>query len=287
MTRKSMIKAGYLYLTIEGHEYRTYVEESGEGIPVLLVHTAGTDGRQYRHLLEDADLTSRFRFIAPDLPYHGKSLPPTSKEWWKEEYTLTLDFLFEFMDALQSAFDLDRPVYMGCSMGGHLAIDLAIGQPEKYRAVIGLEAGLNTTSSAPKELRDLFKRPTLSNETKSAVMYTFMAPNSPEALKRETSFIYGQGSHRVFSGDLEYYGGEHNVAETARTIDTNQVAVYLLGGEYDWSGTPTIVEALHKEIDGSHYTLMKNLGHFPMAENPELFKEYLLPVLDDIAARLY
>jgi len=28
---------------------------------------------------------------------------------------------------------------------------------------------------------------------------------------------------------------------------------------------------------------MKKLGHFPMSENPELFRGYLLPVLADIA----
>ena len=28
---------------------------------------------------------------------------------------------------------------------------------------------------------------------------------------------------------------------------------------------------------------MKGLGHFPMCENPEQFKEYLLPVLDEIS----
>jgi pimeloyl-ACP methyl ester carboxylesterase len=28
---------------------------------------------------------------------------------------------------------------------------------------------------------------------------------------------------------------------------------------------------------------MPNLGHFPMSENPELFLEYITPVLDEIA----
>ncbi len=35
---------------------------------------------------------------------------------------------------------------------------------------------------------------------------------------------------------------------------------------------------------GSTYQEMKGLGHFPMAENPEPFIDYLLPVLDRIAA---
>ena len=42
----------YLYLTVDGIEYRVYYEESGEGIPLLLQHKAGCDGRQYRHVLK-------------------------------------------------------------------------------------------------------------------------------------------------------------------------------------------------------------------------------------------
>jgi hypothetical protein len=36
-------------------------------------------------------------------------------------------------------------------------------------------------------------------------------------------------------------------------------------------------------VPGSHVTIMKGLGHFPMSENPESFLNYLLPVLDRIA----
>lgn len=30
--------------------------------------------------------------------------------------------------------------------------------------------------------------------------------------------------------------------------------------------------------------MMEEVGHFPMSENPERFKAYLMPVLDEIAA---
>lgn len=36
----------YVHLTIDDVEYRVYYEESGSGIPLLLQHTAGCDGRQ-------------------------------------------------------------------------------------------------------------------------------------------------------------------------------------------------------------------------------------------------
>src|SRR5438270_12598555 len=86
LPRFDAVTGRYVYLTIDGLEYRVYFEEAGEGIPLLLQHTAGADGRQWRHLLNDPQLARGYRMIAYDLPYHGKSLPPTEKEWWREEY---------------------------------------------------------------------------------------------------------------------------------------------------------------------------------------------------------
>ena len=57
------------------------------GRPVLLLHTAGADTRQWRFVLNDAALTEQHRFIAFDLPWHGKSLPPVGFE--TAEYLLT------------------------------------------------------------------------------------------------------------------------------------------------------------------------------------------------------
>ena len=43
----------YLRLDIAGKPHRLYVEEAGEGIPLVCLHTAGADSRQYRGLLND------------------------------------------------------------------------------------------------------------------------------------------------------------------------------------------------------------------------------------------
>ncbi len=58
--------------------HRIYFEENGQGIPLVCLHTAGSDGRQWRHLLADAEFSKAFRIIAFDLPWHGKSNPPAS-----------------------------------------------------------------------------------------------------------------------------------------------------------------------------------------------------------------
>lgn len=75
MTNIEPTTGKYIRLTVQGVEYRVYFEESGQGIPLVCQHTAGSDCRQWRHLLNDAEVTSMYRVIAFDLPYHGKSLP--------------------------------------------------------------------------------------------------------------------------------------------------------------------------------------------------------------------
>ncbi|MDE0192262.1 MAG: alpha/beta hydrolase [Gammaproteobacteria bacterium] len=269
----------YVYLTLDGVEHRVYFEESGTGdVGLLLQHTAGADGRQWRHLLEDAGLQEHFRMVAYDLPYHGKSVPPLGRSWWTEEYRLTRDFLMAVPVALAQALGLERPVYMGSSIGGHLAIDLALRHPREFRAVVGLEASAYT----PGGFVDEFNHPRIGNDFKAHLMYGMMAPTSPEAMRRETAWVYSQGAPAVFKGDLYYYSVDHDVRNTAATIDTDVCSVDILNGEYDWSGTPEAGEELAAMIPGARYKTMKGLGHFPMSEDPKRFLAEIRPVLERI-----
>jgi pimeloyl-ACP methyl ester carboxylesterase len=283
MPRFDAATGRYVYLTIDGVEYRVYFERNGArhggGIPLLLQHTAGADGRQWRHVLEDARVTQKFSVIAYDLPYHGKSLPPEGKAWWTEEYRLTKDFLMKVPVTLAQELGLERPAFMGSSIGGHLAIDLALHYPGMFRAVIGLEAAAAT----PGGYQDMWHHPRISNDFKANVMYGLMSPASPENLRHETSWVYSQGAPPTFKGDLYYYSVDHDLTKTAEQVDTSKTAVYILCGEYDWSATPAMARALADRIKGSRYRDKPNLGHFPMSENPELFLEYITPVLDEIA----
>ncbi|MHA1528881.1 MAG: alpha/beta fold hydrolase, partial [Alphaproteobacteria bacterium] len=65
-----------MHIDIGGRPHRLYWEEAGSGIPLLCLHTAGADGRQFRELLNDPAITDRFRVVVFDMPWHGKSSPP-------------------------------------------------------------------------------------------------------------------------------------------------------------------------------------------------------------------
>ncbi len=272
----------YVHLDLGGVDHRVYFEEAGTGIPLLLQHTAGSHGIQFRHLFEMADITDRFRLIAYDLPFHGKSAPPTSTAWWTQEYRLTAQFAMSVPIALSEALGLDRPAFMGCSVGGQLALDLACSHPDEFRAVIALEPALKLQG----QLDDLvgFWHPAVGNETKARMMHGLTSPDSPEALRRETIWAYASGWPPSFLGDLYYYLVDHDLRDAASSIDTSRCQVHLLSGEYDWSGTAELGLEAHQAITGSTFAEMEGLGHFPMSEDPQRLRDHLLPVLKAVAA---
>lgn len=287
MARHDPITGRYVYLTVEGIEYRVYYEEAGQGIPLIVGHTAGSDGRQYRSLLCDNEATKDFRVIAFDLPYHGKSLPPHGVRWWETEYNMTKARMMAFPNALSEALGLDRPVYMGSSMGGHLAVDLASNFAERYRATIAVEGALRSAAEyvdvGMAGIRKEFDNPNVNRTSIGAAMMLNISPYSPEENVREIQWEYSCGGPGIFAGDLYYYYYDHNVShEEAREIDTSKCMLYLLTGEYDPNTSPTETKQLADLVKGSKYWAMPKLGHFPVTENYQEFRKYLLPILTEI-----
>jgi pimeloyl-ACP methyl ester carboxylesterase len=50
----------------------------------------------------------------------------------------------------------------------------------------------------------------------------------------------------------------------------------------DGSCTPEDTLPTAQRIPGAQVTAMRDLGHFPMSESPAQFRQYILPVLDEI-----
>ena len=98
------IAGRYATLELDGRPCRLFFEEAGQGIPILCLHTAGADSRQYRHLMLDEAVTAHYRVIAFDMPWHGKSFPPPGYQ--DEEYRLTTDAytgaILAVVDALEA-----------------------------------------------------------------------------------------------------------------------------------------------------------------------------------------
>jgi pimeloyl-ACP methyl ester carboxylesterase len=269
----------YVHVEIGGELHRIYFEENGKGIPLVCLHTAGSDARQWRHLLADAQFAENFRIIAFDMPWHGKSNPPMS--WTGDEYQLTTARYTETIRAFCRALRLEKPVVMGCSIGGRIVLNLAIEYAAEFRALIGLEAA---DFQAPWYDTNWLNRPDVhGGEVCAALVSGLIAPQSPEPARMETLWAYKQGGPGVFKGDLYFYKIDGDIRARVGQIDTKRCPLFLLSGEYDYSCTPEETMAVASSIAGSHVTIMKGLGHFPMSENPDAFLGYLLPVLDKIA----
>ncbi|MGM4998277.1 alpha/beta fold hydrolase [Tardiphaga sp. 538_B7_N1_4] len=268
----------YMHLDLFGRKHRIYVEEAGKGTPLLCLHTAGADGRQYRALMNDERVTTRHRVIAFDMPWHGKSSPPAG--WHNEEYQLTSAQYTEMILAVSAALDLDKPIVMGCSIGGRIVLHLALEHPERFRAIIGLQAGAHVDPYY--DLNFLHRPDVHGGEVCAAIVSGLVGPDAPDADRWETLWHYMQGGPGVFKGDLYFYKLDGDIRARVAQIDTSKCPLFLLSGEYDYSCTPEETMAVANSVKGSHVTIMKGLGHFPMSEDPEKFLGYLLPVLDQI-----
>ena len=269
----------YFALDVDGQRHRIYVEEAGSGIPLVCLHTAGSDGRQFRHLLNDRDVTSKYRVIAFDLPWHGKSNPPVG--WQNDDYQLTTVGYRRIVRAVCQEMKLDRPVLMGCSMGGRIVLHLALDHGKDYRAVIALEGADKLN---PYYDTTWLHRPDVhGGEVSAGFVSGSIAPKSPDEYRWETLWHYMQGGPGVFKGDLYFYWQDGDFDDRSSRIDTSVCPVYLLAGEYDNSCTPELAAATHERIAGSELVIMEDMGHFPMSENPDLFSTHINPILERIA----
>lgn len=275
------IKGQYFNMDVAGQQMRIYVEHAGSGIPLVCLHTAGSDGRQFRHILNDKQITEHFQVWVFDLPWHGKSNPPEGFE--QQEYKLTTDGYKEIIYAFCQQLGLDRPVMMGCSMGGRIVLHLALENPDMFRAMIALEGA---DRLQPYYDLDWLHRPDIhGGEIQAAFVSAQVAPQSPDRYRYETLWHYKQGGPGVFKGDLYFYWHDGHFDDRSVLIDTDRCPVYLLSGEYDNSCTPERMLATAERIKGSKATVMPGMGHFPMSENPELFRTYLMPILQEILAQ--
>jgi pimeloyl-ACP methyl ester carboxylesterase len=276
----------YMNIDFRGRPHRIYFEESGQGIPLICLHTAGTDTRQFRGVQNDPEVLAHFRVIAFDMPWHGKSSPPPGFE--KEFYSLDAELYMDTIWAVANGLGVEKPVVMGCSMGGRVVLHLAMKYAKKLRAVIGLQSGLGAVlslSGIVDESEYLDRSDVNQGEAGASLCHSLVAPQSPSVEIWETMWHYMQSGVGVFKGDLDYYFEKGDLRNGLfKMPDPNACPMYLLTGEYDWSASPEITQEILRGNPAAKFQYMKDLGHFPMSENPPLFLKYLRPVLEEIRA---
>ena len=106
-------------------------EESGEGIPVVLLHGL-TATRRYVVMGSRALERSGHRVIAYDARGHGRSLPAPSRDAY------TYDDLGRDLIAVLDDRGIERAVLAGASMGAHTLLWLALRAPERVGGLVAI-----------------------------------------------------------------------------------------------------------------------------------------------------
>jgi len=116
-------------IVIGGDGVELSADESGDGIPVVLLHGL-TATRRYVVMGSRALERSSHLVVAYDARGHGRSTPAPDRRAYGYEL-LTAD-LESVLDALQ----LERAVLVGASMGAHTALALALARPERVAGLV-------------------------------------------------------------------------------------------------------------------------------------------------------
>jgi 3-oxoadipate enol-lactonase len=108
---------------------RLWYEEAGDGPAVLLLHGGLGDSGLWEPVVPF--LAERFRTIRTDLRFFGRSTGPAVPWSWQEDVVGVLD-----------ALDVELAALVGLSLGGRIALDVALARPERVWAVAGVAPGL-------------------------------------------------------------------------------------------------------------------------------------------------
>lgn len=256
-----------------------FVEEHGEGPAVLCLHTAGQSGVQWRHA--GRALAERgWRVIIPDLPGHGRSEPAPGGP------VRDLGAYGAWCTALITAWGLDHPAVVGCSIGGKIALDIACRIGDRLRGVVAMaaDAGLDPTEgrafvkSLERELEDC-AAPSRSDRTYFGTL-AVIGRIVPEPRRSLIATMHRREDPVITNSDLIGWASFDRWAQLPQI----QCPLHLVVGEDDLWMSPPRVERTAAQVPDARYTLLKGIGHYPM-EEMDMFAELLDAWLRDFPAK--
>ena len=116
-------------LTLHGLRYTYRV--AGEGPVVVLIHGIASESSTWHLVMRD--LARRFTVIAPDLLGHGGSAKPTGDYSLGAHASIVRDLLLQLGH--------DRATFVGHSLGGGIAMQIAYQFPERCERLVLVDSG--------------------------------------------------------------------------------------------------------------------------------------------------
>ena len=253
-----------------------HVERVGSGPQVLAFATAGSDTTQWHGLIAGTDFAERYELITADLPWHGRSSPLQGQA--VGSYRLTPTLYTEFIIAIADSLGLAAPTLAGASMAGAAVIHAVATKPARFAGAVSCQAGPDVRSRANPHHRGTQVNASLFIPE---WVHGLMNPNSPAEFRQRVWWGYSSGGFGTYAADIASYQ-QWNFTEVEPLLSEHSPHIALLSGSFDTSVPPERTRELHRRIPNSSYREMPELGHFPHAENPEVFIRYFEPALERV-----
>jgi 3-oxoadipate enol-lactonase len=274
MTELEPIVGHYLPVSFDGLAYRVFVEEAGAGMPLLCLHTAGADSRQYRHLLNDPEVTRRFRVVAFDLPGFGDAVPaPGPQAPW--------DDVLEAMDAL----GIEQAALVGNSFGAAVALRVAKVAPSRVSGLVlisvpppGLEPsaeleGAWAAEEAALERGDL-------EAAVDAVLDAWTLPDAPASLTERVSAMQRR-SLALQADAASVSEAPDPIGDDLGALATIDVPALVIAGDREFPDFVRGAELVAGALPRARHAVIEGAGHLAPLETPEALRALLLEFLSE------
>jgi pimeloyl-ACP methyl ester carboxylesterase len=239
--------------------------ERGVGEAVVLLHGLLGQPHHWDDVLDD--LGGGWRAVAPTLPLFDPTLEPS------------LPGLVRFVEGFLDALGIERAVLGGNSLGGHVALEMALAHPGRVAGVIltgssgvferGFTHGLPPWPSRAyvrRRMEEIFYYPNfVTDEWVEGVRQTL-------ADRNRVLRMLGL-ARAVRRSNLESRLGEL------------RVPALLVWGSEDRITPPAAAERLDALIPDSKLVFIPCCGHAPMLERPRVFARIVQGWLEEIGLR--
>jgi len=267
-------------LSIHGHKLAVHV--AGQGPALLLIHGMAGSSATWKRVAPT--LAERFTVIAPDLIGHGASGKPRIGEYSLSAHANVLRDLLDFLGH-------ERATFVGQSLGGGLAMQLAYQFPERCERLVlvgsgglGREVNLLLRALALPGAEYVFPIACapLWRDTGNLIaswLYRVGLRVSPvvEETWRSYSSLADADSRRAFFRTLHSVidlGGQ-SVSATNRLYLTSQVPTLIVWGAEDPLIPVSHALDAHQAMPGSRLEIFADVGHYPHCEEPVRFAQVL------------
>jgi pimeloyl-ACP methyl ester carboxylesterase len=259
-----------------------YLTAGESGPPLVLLHGVGGNAFDWRWVMPA--LARSNRVYAPDLPGSGWSYKP-------EDADYSPGFFERFVDEFMDALGIERAAVVGNSLGGLVALRLALSEPERVTA-LGLIAGAGLGRRVSPALRSLSlpgygglsaawgkTRPGAAQRALGRAGLVFARPRRAprEWLKEQYRLARLPGFLRAQLATVRTQVGLRGQREVLldRLPDLQRTPTLVLWGERDRVLPASQAHEAISRIPNGFLEVFPDCGHLPQVEHTERFAPIL------------